>query len=148
MSKIWNDVAWEQKSEKAYDLAEEAGDEAGMEAAREEYKQKFKPYMTEQGKEYCGVYSMAKAASDVGNEYIDVYEPYQYRDVPALLNSFKKYGIEMFTFSSSWSSAVGTAFEFIQNGCTLEGMTEINGRVKECFSDKYERIPAYIFKVN
>ena len=80
-----------------------------------------------QGKPFELLYSLYAAAMKVGNEYIDISELHEYQDAATLIASFRKYGVEAFTFSSGWSSAVESAWTFLQNGCTLAGMVEING---------------------
>ena len=82
-----------------------------------------------------------------GNEYIDLSELHEYRDAKELIDSFREYGVEAFTFSSGWSSATGSAWTFLQNGCTLTGMVEINGPHKALGSDTYEKRPAFLFRV-
>ena len=42
---------------------------------------------------------------------------------------------------------VGTAWLFVQNGCKLEGMVEINGTYQAFMSDEYERVPAFVFSI-
>lgn len=139
---------WSKRIHDAYDLAEEADDQEGMAKARAEYKEQFTPHMTEKGDDYWRLYELYARARNVGNDYIDFNDVIWDKDVPAKIESLRKYGIEMFTFSSGWSSAVETAWLFLQNGCTLEGMTEINSQHKKIFTNEYERIPTYIFKVN
>ena len=71
----------------------------------------------------------------------------QVLDIETLIASFSEYGVEAFTFSSGWSSATGSAWAFLQNGCTLAGMAEINGPHKAFGSDEYEKRPAFLFRV-
>ena len=142
------DYAWSKRIHDAYDMAEEAGDQEGMAKARAEYKEQFTPYMTEKGEGYWKLYELYARAKNVGNEYIDFSDVIWDKDVPAKIDGLREYGIERFTFSSTWSSSVETAWLFLQNGCTLEGMTEINSQHRKIFTEEYERIPAYIFKVN
>ena len=59
----------------------------------------------------------------------------------------REYGIEAFAFSSSWTQALESAWLFTQNGCTLEGMVEINDRCKAILSDEYEKRHALMFRV-
>ena len=132
----------------SYHKAQDAGDEAGMEKFRAMYREEFAPYLNSQEADYINLYQLYKSARERGNEYIDLNEPYQYRDADTLLAALRKYGIERFTFSSGWSSAIETSWELTQKGCTLEGMTEINGTTTKIFSDEYERVPAFIFKTN
>lgn len=55
---------------------------------------------------------------------------------------------EAFTFSSTWSSAVETAWLFQKAGCTLAGLIEINSQHKAIMSDEYEKAHGYLFKLN
>lgn len=142
------EYAWSKRIHDAYDQAEEANDQEGKARARAEYKEQFVPYMTEKGDAYWRLYELYARAKDVGNEYIDFNDVIWDKDVPAKIESLREHGIERFTFSSTWSSSVEIAWLFLQNGCELEGMTEINSQHKKIFTEEYERIPAYIFKVN
>jgi hypothetical protein len=83
-----------------------------------------------------------------GNEYIDLTDCYSYQDKEALIESFQTYGIDHFTFSSSWSSAVEGAWKFQEAGCKLEGVVEINGQNEIFMKDgEFEKKPAYLFSV-
>ena len=130
----------------AFDAANDKGDEAGKEAARERYHQ-WKDKIEAEGEDFCKVYNLYKIAQQRGNEYIDLYDVIWDKDVPTLIDRLRKAGIEKFTFSSTWSSAVETAWLFLQNGCKLEGMAEINGTCQAFMSEEYERIPAYVFSI-
>ena len=55
--------------------------------------------------------------------------------------------MKTFTFSSTWSSAVETAWLFVQNGCKLEGLVQINGTCQAFMREEYERVPAYVFSI-
>ena len=59
----------------------------------------------------------------------------------------REYGIEAFTFSPSWTNALESAWLFTQNGCTMEGIVEINDRCKAILSDEYEKRHALMFRV-
>ncbi|MGP1589758.1 MAG: DUF7698 family protein [Oribacterium sp.] len=82
------------------------------------------------------------------NTYIDLANCYSYQNEEALIESFRTYGIDHFTFSSSWSSAVENAWKFQKAGCQLEGLVEINGQ-NEIFmrSGEFEKKHAYLFSV-
>ena len=86
-------------------------------------------------------------AQERGNAYIDLNDTIWDDQVPALIGNLREYGIEKFTFSSTWSSAVETAWLFTQNGCRLEGLVEINGRHKAFMSDEYEKAHGYLFSI-
>lgn len=89
-----------------------------------------------------------ETAKDCGNEYIDLNGTIRDDEVEGLVACMKKYGIEAFTFSSTWSSAVETAWLFQKTGCTLAGLIEINSQHKAFMSDEYEKAHGYLFKLN
>ena len=97
------------------------------------------------GADFALMYDYYEDARQRGNEHIDISECYEYRDEAALIASFRACGIHSFTFSSRWSSAVEAAWAFIQNGCTLKGMIEINAKTKTWDGDSYEKCPAFLF---
>ena len=94
------------------------------------------------------IWSAYETAKDCGNEYIDLNDTIRDDEVEGLVACMKKYGIEAFTFSSTWSSAVETAWLFQKAGCTLAGLIEINSQHKAFMSDEYEKAHAYLFGLN
>ena len=135
-----------QEIKRAYDAADEQNDEAGKVAAREAYHE-WKDKVVAEGEDFWRVYQMYENAQNRGNEYIDIHDVIWDKDVPALIDRLRKAGIQKFTFSSTWSSTVETAWLFLQNGRKVEGMAEINGTTTAIFSDEYERVPAYVFSI-
>ena len=125
-----------------YDTAYNNKDEAGMDKVRSEY-QAFKQTIDEKGSDYIQMFNLYKEAKDRGNAYIDINDVV--RNPEELIANFRKFGIEKFTFSSTWSSAVKVAWEFVKCGCKQEGIIEINGQFTEFMSNDYERVPAYVF---
>ena len=136
----------QQEIERAYNAADEQNDEAGKVAAREAYHA-WKDKAIAEGEDFWRVFKMYENAQDHGNEYIDLHDVIWDKDVPALIERLRKAGIKKFTFSSTWSSTVETAWLFLQNGCKVEGMAEINGTSTAFMSDEYERVPAYVFSI-
>lgn len=130
-----------------YDAANKANDASGKKAAADAMVA-FRQSISDKGQTYCDLYEKYEEAMERGNEYIDLSECYEYRDEAALISSFREHGIEKFTFSSGWSSAVESAWLFIQNGCTLVGMVEINSRFTSIDGDGFEKRHAYLFSVN
>ena len=130
----------------AYDEAKERNDAAGKVAAREKHME-WKAKVIAEGEDFWRVFKMYEDAQDRGNEYIDFHEVIWDKDVAPLIDRLRKAGIKAFTFSSTWSSAVKTAWLFLQNGCKLEGLVEINDTSQAFMSDEYERIPAYKFSI-
>lgn len=131
---------------KTFDEAEAAGDESGMEAAKAGY-QKLLESIRAKGEAYNHISRLYNDARKRGNDYIDLSEPYQYEKAKDLVETLRDFGFDHVTFSSCWSSAVETAWEFCKLGCAVEGMTEINGTTKAFMSDEYERVPAYLFRI-
>ncbi|MCD7785749.1 MAG: hypothetical protein LUH18_09320 [Oscillospiraceae bacterium] len=127
-----------------------ATDEEGKEEARAKVRKLYAEIQS-RGTTYCDIFNLYKDAQEKGNKYIDVHDSLYDTDEKDLILGFKRYGIERFTFSSGWSRAVETAWLFIQNGCTLEGMTELHGSEKLVFGStekEYDTVHGYIFKVN
>ena len=114
-----NELAQEQEIHAQYDAAEAANDEAGM----------------------------AMDSIEKGNALIDFNDNILDETVPALVETLRACGIEQFTFSSGWSSAVRTAWLFLQNGCTNEGMTLIHTGHYPFRSQEEEMAPAFIFRL-
>ena len=94
------------------------------------------------------IWNAYETAKDCGNEYIDLNDTIRDDAVEGLVACMKEYGIEAFTFSSTWSSAVETAWLFQKAGCTLAGLIEINSQHKAFMSDDYEKVHGYLFKLN
>ena len=138
--------AKDQEIEARYDAAELKNDQAAMEQARADHFA-LEASIQAQGKPFELLYSLYATAMKVGNQYIDLSELHEYQDAATLIASFRKYGVEAFTFSSGWSSATERAWAFLQNGCTRAGMVEINGKHKAFGSDEYEKRPAFLFRV-
>ena len=133
-----------QEAKKAYAAAT---NEAEQDAARALYKQATTKLdglsSTEQR-----IWSAYETAKDCGNEYIDLNDTIRDDEVEGLVACTKEYGIDAFTFSSTWSSAVETAWLFQKAGCTLAGLIEISSQHKAFMSDEYEKAHGYLFKIN
>ena len=130
----------------AYDAADEKDDEAGKVAAREQ-SHAWKDTVSAEGEDFWRVFKMYEDAQDRGNEHIDLHDVIWDKDVAPLIDRLRRADIQKFTFSSTWSSTVETAWLFLQNGCKLEGMAEINGTCQAFMSDEYERVHAYVFSI-
>lgn len=126
-----------------YDATE---NEVAKTAIREDYISFCMKEIDARGKDYQRMYQMYEDMCDRGNEYMDI-DNINKNEIPAMVESFRKYGVDRFTMSSTWSSAVNAGWAFVQNGCQVQGMTEINGTTKKFMSDGYEKTPAYVFIV-
>ena len=85
---------------------------------------------------------------EAGNDLINFGEVIWDYDIDPILENCRRFGIESFTISSTFSSLIITIAEFEKRGCKLEGLVEINSRFddwKSCFEGetKKERIPAF-----
>lgn len=123
----------------------DAIDKQGREAARAAYAA-HKACIGIKGNSYAQLYRLFTEAQERGNERIDLHEVIWDDKVKPLIDSLREYGIEEFTLSATWSSAVKTAWLFLQNGCHLQGMVQINGQTN-AFSNEPEKIPAFLFRL-
>lgn len=146
MTKDIFEAAYEkiQEAKKAYNAAT---DEARKDAARALYKEATKALEGLTDTE-LRIWRAFETAKDCGNEYIDIDGRVDDDKVEELITCMKDLGFEAFTFSSTWSSAVETAWLFQKAGCTLTGLIEINSHNKAFMSDEYEKAHGYLFKIN
>lgn len=133
-----------QDAKKAYAVATR---EAEQDAARAIYKQATAKLDGLSSTEKR-IWSAYETARDCGNEYLDLNDTIRDDEVENLVACIKEYGIKAFTFSSTWSSAVETAWLFQKAGCTLAGLIEINSQHKAFMSDEYEKAHGYLFILN
>ena len=132
--------------ERAYEAAKAAGNEAGIEKARREHQAMEKEILETEDDDFGFAYRLYRQMKDCGNEYIDL--SIAIHDEVKVLNTLRKYGIERFTFSSGWSSAVESAWIFQQNGCKREGLIELNGLNKDWFgTGEREKVHGYLFSL-
>ena len=103
--------------------------------------------LKELGNAACRLFNEYEVSRDSGNEHLDISEVVWDKDVADLVTAMRENGIEHFTFSSTWSSAVETAWLFQQNGCKLEGLIEINSHYTKWDSDEHEKAHGYLFRV-
>ena len=142
MKEFERDYAAFKEIDEAY---QSATDEAGKEAARADYKA-WAESIEAKGKAYADTFRIYKDARDNGNDLLNISEPWQTRDVAGLIANLKAFGVTEFTFSSSWSGAVNTSWEFLQNGCELAGMTEVYNGLTDWHMNR-ETTPAYLFRI-
>ena len=90
-------------------------------------------------------YRLYKQMKECGNEYIDL--SFLIHDEVGVLQTLRKYGVEHFTFSSGWSSAVESAWIFQQNGCKLEGLVELYGLNRDWTTGEREKVHGYLFRL-
>lgn len=116
------------------------------EAGRALYKEVTAPLEGITGPELT-LWRAYETSMDCGNEYPDFDSPIKDGEIGELISSMRKQGFTAFTYSSTWSSAVETAWLFQKAGCRLEGLVEINSQHKAFMSDEYEKAHGYLFKL-
>ncbi|MDY4578723.1 MAG: hypothetical protein SO471_12395 [Anaerobutyricum hallii] len=85
---------------------------------------------------------------EAGNDLINFDEVIWDRDIDEILENCRRFGIERFTISSTFSSLITTIAELQKRGCKLEGLIEINSRFDDWKAGlegerRKERIPAF-----
>ena len=128
----------------AYDSAET---EIERNAARGDFKA-FKERIAAKGSDYSKYFWIFEDAWRRGNNYIDFNDVIRDEDVPNMIKTLRALGFRKFTFSSSWSSAVETAWLFTKNNCSLDGMVEINSQHQDIYTEEFEKVPAFLFTIN
>ena len=131
----------------AYHAAEKNDDINGVEKARADYDT-WRAGIMANGRAYTKIYNYYEDARAVGNKYIDIYDTINDDEIKDLVAEMRAIGIDYFTFSSGWTKAVETAWLFQQNGCSVEGIVEINTRYKPFRSTEWEKAHGFLFKVN
>ena len=87
-----------------------------------------------------------KNARDCGNNRLNLSEIVWEHQVSDIVACMKANGIKEFTFSSTYSEALGTAWLFQQEGCTMEGMVKIFSTYTDAFGEHTE-VPALLFRI-
>ena len=142
--------AQEQDMIRRYREADSRGDQEATTAIRAERKA-WGAEIDAMGDAFVRMYCSYSESRERRNKYLDFHEVIWDKDVKKIVDTMRQHGIEKFTFSSGWSSAVETAWLFQMNGCRLEGLVEVNG--SRNFNDKgeddgFEKRHGYLFSVN
>ena len=138
------------KFEKLYTKIQELKklyNEGEKEKAQQSYSE-LKETIKNEENGFRKIWTMYEKAKENQNLYIDFNDVIWDNEVQSIIKTLRDNGIEKFTFSSTWSDAVKTAWLFTQNGCTLEGLTEINEGYEDFITGKIKKTPAYLFKLN
>ena len=86
---------------------------------------------------------------EAGNDLINFGEVIWDYDIDPILENCRRFGIEAFTISSTFSSLILTIAELQKRGCKLDGLGEINSRYDDWRAGldgserRKERIPAF-----
>lgn len=117
---------------------------------REQIRAEYNDWSDEvnsEGQHFGMLYNMYESMKERNNGYLDIYDLTNEKLIPGLVSAFREYGVQYFTFSSGWSSANETAWEFEKNGCSVIGMMELNGSHKRFMSEDFEKVHGFLFKV-
>lgn len=82
-----------------------------------------------------------------GNEIIDFDNIIWIREIPEIVKQCKKYNINYFTISSSFSSLIPVMAEFQNQGCKIDGLHQIRAKHVNFITGEPEYIPAIKFIV-
>lgn len=130
-----------------YNTVMNSSDDQEREEARRKFK-RIEEKVNAEGEMFKTIFGLVYQQIRRGNTYINISEPFIYSGKEAdLIDAFRVYGIELFTFSSEWSNAGRSAYEFAKKGATVEDIILVyNGN--EDINGQKEKTPAYIFRVN
>ena len=136
---------------KCYDKLDAAYYATDSEAEKESIRKALKAFKQEvldKGPAY-NTYFWAYAKMKLRkNDYIDFSEVIWEDEIPGMVEALKNLGFDRFSVSSNCSGMVETAWIFEQNGCTLEGIIEINSAYKEIVTEEFEKAHAFLFRIN
>lgn len=113
-----------------YDMYDECSDGEEKDWLQTWMSEKYSDLMSsinQEGKVFAYIFGAYTDSMKEGNEYINFKDNVNYNesDAPDIVACLRENEVEYFTFSSSWSSALDSAWKFTQCGCTIVGMTEI-----------------------
>lgn len=138
------------KFEKLYARVQELKklyNEGEKEKAQQSYSE-LKETIKNEENGFRKIWTMYEKARENQNMYIDFNEVIWDNEVQSIIKILRDNGIEKFTFSSTWTNAVKIAWLFKQNGCTLEGLIEINEGFEDFETGEMKKTPTYLFKLN
>ena len=92
----------------------------------------------------CTLFNKYVAAKERGNEFIDLPECPCEDAIPEFVDCIRECGIDRITISSGWSGLVERMWIFVQCGCEIEGMVEVNSFGKNYETGEYEKMPAFL----
>lgn len=100
------------------------------------------------GLESMFIFKKYKIMKERSNPYIDLNYIGFVENIPSLIDTARKYGVEEFVISDKCGDMPKRIWSFIQNGCTLEGMVEINGTYKDITLRERETIQGFLLRIN
>ncbi|WP_278558885.1 DUF7698 family protein [Acidaminococcus intestini] len=119
--------------------AKKSGVQRDLDRARDEYRDLMEAVRIE-GECFFAMFRMYSEMKEAGNTLLNVLDDYNPENIMKL---FKACEIARFTYSSSWSDALKTAYVFEQSGYRIDGMTEINRGSR----NNKKKTPALVFEM-
>lgn len=104
-------------------LAKKAFNAATTEAEKAEARALYQAAgaeVTALGEIACRIYREYENSKDSGNEHLDISDVVWDKDVADLVTVMRENGIKHFTFPSTWSSAIETAWLFSRTAAHLK----------------------------
>lgn len=147
MKAVWEAANYELNLEREYRMARKEGKSDEILAKIKADAEAHDEMVCTWDHDWIEMYNFVKQQIEVGNEMIDFRDLNREESVPAILSMLKSFGVEKFTFSSTWSSSVNIAWKLVELGCKIEGMTKVYTPYRDFESGEYEMAPAYIFSV-
>ena len=84
-------------------------------------------------------------SKEYGNDLIDLDDIKWEKDVPVCVEQMRKFGIEEFTISSTWSGVIEVLELFEKNGVKLVGLATVKGQPEWDGTERTK--PAFLMKV-
>lgn len=131
-----------------YETIEKAFNAAETEEQKDEARKAYQTWadsIEARGRDYADTFRLYMESRENGNDLIDIHDIV--RNAERMIKNFRAFGIEAFTFTSTWSSAIETAWEFTKLGCRADGMVEVFSEHTKIFSDEHEKRHGFLFRV-
>ena len=129
----------------AYTKAERENNDEAIRRAWEEHKEIVKEVRAK-GRDYDFMMRLYSDMKERRNDYIDMDGTYD--DEEKILGIFRDFGVKAFTFTSTWSSALDSAWNYQKAGAKAAGMIEVNGNQKTRFGSdeaEFEKKHGFLF---
>ena len=115
-----------EETKAAYNKAKKEHDKAAAEEAWDAY-QGLEEETEAKAKDYELMMRLYRTMKERGNDYLSV-DGHDYDDEERLLEIFREYGVEAFTFTCTSTNALDRAWNFQKAGAQNKGIVEIKGR--------------------
>ena len=132
-----------------YEAGKNTGDEAKMQEARDLHTE-LVSQLESDGNDYCQMFQIMERAYMCKRDIPDLHDCIFEKNVPALVATFRKFGVKCFTVSSGYSGMNETIWAFTQQpGVRLMGMTQIVADPMTHFGKKEpDKVPAFLLYID